>query len=293
MLAVAAACSVPPPPPAPLPPSPPPPTALAANTASPPDAGAPPVAEPEPPRAPYIDPRRPIPGSTRSTIACNGKRCKAPQEVCALVPNSGHDDWACVTPDLKEKANAWYECDDGTDCPQGKTCCQSFASAARYDVCTTRNLDCSIEVCAPGGARCPAEQTCKDGYCVPSRRPLPTCDKGAKCTEDKPFCALQSGKLACVSKDQAQALAQKRDEGADISLLRCTQNTDCGAGFRCCTGGSMGSQESFCTLNCDIVNTAQYCATTADCPRVPQWNFTCQPIGNGFPPWAKLCRTPP
>lgn len=179
--------------------------------------------------------------------------------------------------------------DDGTDCPWGKTCCRSFASAAEYYVCTTRDNDCSVEVCAEGGARCPAGQTCKEGFCAPARPALPTCGRKAPCSADKPICAWQEGKGECVSPARATELREQRTAEKPVALLQCSRNADCGAGFRCCTGGAMGWQESYCSLHCDMMNTRQYCDSDADCPRLPGFKLTCQGTDGVLPAWSKLC----
>ncbi|MFT3770252.1 MAG: hypothetical protein QM820_32895 [Minicystis sp.] len=294
LLLIAAACSTPPPAP-----STPAPTPTPAPTSAPADAAAPTLAStsaapaaagaPTPTAAPApqeLAPRTGAAGNTRGFIACGKLRCDAAKEVCAIVDGPA---WACIPQAQKEKASAFYECDDGTDCPWGKTCCRSFASAAEYYVCTTRDNDCSVEVCAEGGARCPAGQTCQQGFCAPARPALPTCGRRAACSADKPICAWQQGKGECVSRERAAELSEKSLSGAPMAFLRCTQNSDCGAGFHCCTGGAMGWQESFCSLRCDLMNTRQYCDSDADCPKLPGMKLTCQKPDGDLPAWSKLC----
>jgi hypothetical protein len=245
------------------------------------DAGA--KNDPPPPEeAPPLLPRRLAPGSTRGRIACGESRCEAGKEICVILADNR---WACVPKEDESKGiGGLFQCDDGTDCPQGKTCCRSFASAAEYVHCTTRDQDCAIEVCEEGGARCPAGQTCQSNVCWPAAKsgpPTPTCGRGKVCGKDKPFCAWANGTGTCVAPQNAP-------EGA--SMLRCTQNSDCGAGFHCCTGGAMGTRESFCTLNCDMANTRQYCATDADCPKNAGYALKCKkPEDGDLPPWSKLC----
>jgi hypothetical protein len=183
-----------------------------------------------------------------------------------------------------------YECDDGTDCPPGKTCCEAFSSDAQAFVCTTRDLGCSVEVCAEGGARCPDGQRCKSGVCAPARDPVAACGRGVTCSVEKPVCVWKQGKGECVSASREVELEQDlRAGGPDFALLRCTQNADCGAGFHCCTGGAFGASLTYCTLNCDAMNTSQFCATTADCPKLPGSPLKCLGGIPGLPAWSKLC----
>lgn len=282
--AAASGCTAPP---VPAPPAPPPapraPAPVAPTASTTPDAGeAPPAPAPR-----ELGPREGAPGSTRGTIACGSKRCRAPEEVCAIV--EGDLSWACVPSSrTKDLQSAVYWCDDGTDCPWGKTCCRSFASAAEAFVCTTRDFDCSIEVCEEGGARCPPGMACRDRVCQPANIPGAKC--GAKrCGGAAPICRWEKGRGECVTGEQAQALMSEVMSGGDHALLRCTRNADCGAGFHCCTGGAMGAAVSFCTLNCDQANTMAYCDTVADCPKMPGLKVSCQKPGIDLPAWSKVC----
>lgn len=118
ILLIAAACSTPPPP---APSVPGPATATlasasagagaavpsASSSATPIDAGASDAAPKE------LAPRTGAAGNTRGFIACGKLRCDAAKEVCAIVDGPA---WACLPQNQREKASAFYECDDGTDC---------------------------------------------------------------------------------------------------------------------------------------------------------------------------------
>lgn len=280
--ALAIGCTAPPaaPPPPPAPRAAP----ITASDAGPAEdaagAGAP-IAEAPPPR--QLEPRLGAPGSTRGTIACGPKRCDASKEVCAVVAGPS---WACLPRDgQRDAASSVYDCDDGTDCPWGKTCCNSFASAATYYVCTTRDADCAIEVCEEGGARCPAGMVCRDHACRPAQIPGARCGPGKVCGGATPLCHWNNGKGECVAGDRA---GQLFDEGH--AILRCTQNADCGAGYHCCTSMVYGPRESFCGFRCDLANAMQYCTTDADCPTImPGAKSKCRKPEADLPSWSKLC----
>lgn len=286
LCALLLACTAPPPPP---PAPPPPPSAAPTDSAAPPEP--PPSPEPPPPAPPPLGPREGAAGSTRGTIACGvEKRCDATKEKCAIVKGPA---WACLPRDdeTTELAGGFYQCDDGTDCPAGKTCCQSFASAAEYYHCTTRDYDCSVEVCQPGGARCPAGQLCERGVCAPAKIPGPRCSGTTHCTGKTPLCAVKKGASRCISIDEANE--QRAVPGSDVAILRCTQNADCGTGYHCCTGATSGEQESYCSLNCDMMNTRQFCDRDADC-KLPGFALEClRPDDTTLPAWVKVCRQKP
>ena len=283
LVAIAFGCTAPPPPPLPppLPPAPPATSAIAASG----DAGPP---EPAPPPQKQLEPRRSVAGSTRGAVACGKRWCNAEREKCVTVEGP---DWACLPrDDDKTPFNGLFMCDDGTDCPYGQTCCLSFASAATAFVCGTRKegQDCKLEVCEPGGARCPAGQKCEDDVCWPEKVPGPLCGK-QRCAGDTRFCAWQKGKGECVNRETASQLSEKMFEGDGLAVLRCTQNSDCGTGMKCCTGMGLGWHESYCSLNCDLVNSMKYCATDADCPTLMGTRLRCLPEP-GLPPWSRLCK---
>lgn len=286
LLAVSHGCTAPPP----ANPNPaPPPTAIP----EPPDAGAIPDAAadtPAPPPPKQLEPRRGVKGSTRGKIACGKQWCAAEKEKCVVVEGPA---WACIArDDEKTPYNGVFVCDDGTDCPQGQTCCLSFASADVAFGCATRKegQDCKLEVCEPGGARCPAGQRCDEGFCRPEKVPGPRCGK-QHCSGDARFCAWQKGKGECVNGEKAEALSQKMFEPDGPAILRCTESRDCGTGMKCCTGMGAGPKESYCSLNCDLVNSMKYCISDADCPTIMGTRLRCLPEA-GLPPWSRLCKSP-
>jgi len=241
---------------------------------------------------PALAPREGAPGSTRGTVSCGSQRCDASKEVCAIVAGPS---WACVPKLQKDDTPSYFECDDGTDCPPGKTCCLSGATSGTYFVCGARR-ECLLEACGEGGARCPAGQRCQNGWCSPSGRTGATCAKGVVCGGDTPVCHASPTQNTCISLQEAEKLGEVLARlGTDVvedrnfALLRCTQNADCGAGFHCCASSRTGTHESSCSLNCYIAT--QFCATDADCPKVPEASRpSCRRSDPYLPPWSKLCQ---
>jgi hypothetical protein len=238
------------------------------------------------------------PGSTKGTIACGEKRCAAGKEVCTFVDRTRV--WACVPPGSpRDGMSNLYECDDGSDCAAGKTCCRSFASAEESFFCVDRkDPSCNGEVCVSGGdgAECPKGRSCKDDECLVTSIPGATCQGGARCPADKPVCKWEKGKGQCVSSKEAGELSSLTSAGPEeggISLLMCTKTADCGAGNHCCTGFGAGPRQAFCAYHCDTINTMQYCDSSAECPEIMGAKTTCRAI-DGFewalPKWAKACQ---
>lgn len=251
-------------------------------------------APPAAPPTPTLPPRRSALGGTRDTIACGEERCDAAKEKCVTLLKPAPA-WSCVPREsTSDNYNDIFDCDDGTDCPWGKTCCLSFASANTAYVCATRKMgdDCRMEVCEPGGARCPVGQVCTNGFCLPEKRPGPRC--GAKhCTGATPYCVWAGGKGTCAGATEAQAAVDDLGRGGQSSVLECTESRDCGPGFSCCTGMALGTKQSHCSVNCDSANSMKYCSTDADCPTVPGPKLRCQrPKDAGLPAWSKLCLPP-
>ncbi len=250
---------------------------------------------PEPPPEPRSLPPRDgsPPGSTRGTIACGSKRCDAGKEAC--IANFAAGGWICV-PSSDPLQDGGYRCDDGTDCPQGETCCMSFASASTWASCSKRTYDCASELCAPGGARCPAGQTCRGGHCSFESRAR--CGAGA-CPKDEPYC-VWGKEPTCATAEEAQAANGKRESGEapDVTgVYECTQGRDCGT-LHCCTG-ALGPSVTYCANQCDLANTRTVCDKDADC-RALETAFCpdrkcarCkrppEDEQGGLPPWMKFC----
>jgi hypothetical protein len=267
-----------------------PPSASAESLPSEPPSSSP-SEDPEPDGSPERLPREIAEGSTKGTIACGAKRCAAGTEVCAVVdPDLA---WACLPVAQREQAkHDFYECDDGSDCTGGKACCQSFASANESYVCTARGQGCRMEVCVEGdGSSCPKKQHCEDGRCVADSTDRATCAGRRQCDAAKPICKWD-GAGECMDLTSAGKLVRALDDpDVDFSIHACTLNSDCGVGFRCCTG-MRGPKLTFCSQTCDVLNGYQLCRTTADCPKLEGVKFTCKDpgdVGVSLPPWSRVC----
>ena len=269
------------------------PSTTAGPASVPTSAGGPSTtpAEPEPAAAPERLPREVTPGPTKGTIACGDRRCAAGTEVCGIVdPDLA---WACVPTGQPELlTHSSYECDDPSDCSGGKTCCRSFASADEAYICAKRGQGCRMEVCVEGdGAPCPKKQQCSSGLCVPEKDERATCAERRQCDAAKPICKWD-GTGECIELARAEKLFREiENPDADFSLFACTQNSDCGAGFHCCTG-MRGPKLTFCSLECDLLNGYQFCKTSRDCPAGDGFKFTCKTpgeVGVSMPSWSRVC----
>jgi hypothetical protein len=248
---------------------------------------------PSSPPPPEIGPRRGAPGSTRGTIACGESRCVAGKESC--IANAVAGKWICV-PSSDPLQDGGYRCDDGTDCPQGETCCMSFASASTLVACTTRNRDCPAEMCEEGGARCPAGQTCRDGLCRVASRA--SCGKQV-CSLEKPLCIWGKDAKCGDGADAERIETAKADGGAadDTGIYASTKRTDCRTQM-CCTG-ALGPDRTFCANQCDLANNQIVCDRDTDCASVNAAycsGASCAKCrkpeaerSSGLPPWMKFC----
>lgn len=262
------------------------------------------VPPPPPPAPTELPPREGAPGSTRGTIACGTARCDASTQVC--VPNFQANVWACVAKDAPR--DSYLACDDGTDCPQGQTCCQGFASANTEVKCSTRSgpeADCASELCSPGGARCPAGQRCEGGYCrVEAAASCVVGKRNVRCGKDAPFC-LWGAEPRCAARDEASALADALGSSDTTvrGVLSCTKKSDCGS-MECCTGGALGPAMTYCANACDAANTMRVCDTNSDCLSLkpfycagdPSCQVVCardlevaSSLPEVSPPWMKVC----
>ena len=242
---------------------------------------------------PPMAPRRDAEGSTVRRIACGKTFCAAGAEACTFVSGG----WQCV-PSTAEMTNG-LQCDDGTDCEAGKTCCASFASAAFWAACSKRRgagSDCSDELCEEGGAPCPAGTACVEGSCRVET--TPTCVGKKRCAKDS-YC-LWGKERKCLTQEELRA---RPSAGLDLEegVLACTRASDCN-GQRCCTSG-LGISRTFCSNECDAYNSGVICDTVADCAHLKpvycmgeeSCRLACSrdPASDQpptvTPPWTKVC----
>jgi hypothetical protein len=186
-------------------------------------------------------------------------RCRAGAEQC-IAEGPG---FRCA-PRGETASAASFQCDDGTDCPRGETCCESFASAERYYVCAKRSGDCKVEVCAAGGAACPKGQSCQGEQCV-SNDVRASCQGRARCPLDRPRCLWRDGSGRCATPKEADAAAEVMDGPQASGVLRCTVPRDCGGGLACCTSMVAGPAQTHCATGCDLANSMQLCEADDDC----------------------------
>ncbi len=187
------------------------------------------------------------------------------------------------------------QCDDGTDCGPGLTCCHTGASVDFLYACTKRHgpeSRCAMEICKPDGARCPRGSHCEDDYCVSDHvATCPTSDQ--RTCEKNEYCEWKAGLASCV-KDPAPV--ESLDEARGV--FACTRARDCAAGSQCCTSMSVFWRQTYCSTNCDVSNTTFPCETAADCRAklllVPPSlrhlaKLECKPLEGEGPSWLKVC----
>jgi len=247
--------------------------------------------------------REAAPGPTQGSIACGKERCKAGSEVCALGEGGR---WRCLKASEKSQASASvWECDEASDCQRGQSCCLSFASAAEWVGCAEPKGNCALELCIEGdGAPCRAGLECKQGACVPPRKPA-TCGPGKTCPAKSPMCVYRAGKGSCVDDETARKRAENAQESG-VGVYACTRPSDCGGGWKCCTSMSDGARFTRCGHACDSANTMQVCERDLDCKPLAEAvcggearcmkNIKCQPapadgdLASAVPGWMKVCR---
>jgi hypothetical protein len=115
---------------------------------------------------------------------------------------------------------------------------------------------------------------------------------GAHCGKHE-YCQWKSGIAACVAEPSASEPPED-----SRSLFGCTRPADCAAGMQCCSGAVEGFHATSCAAYCDLSNTNVICSTAQDCSRAllvlpaeqrRQARPTCDPVGEGAPPWLKAC----
>jgi hypothetical protein len=231
--------------------------------------------------------RAPKGGNTRGVVQCGALSCTPGKQACADM--SG---WKCLPADgVPDPTTVRYLCDDGTDCPQGETCCLGFESALEIYACTKRRgpeTNCRMEICAEVGARCPAGQVCEEGTCRAPNRSV-TCGSAGRCPKERPLCRW-SERAACITYAEYDALAKVQ---AEPSVLRCSRRTDCGPEARCCTNALWNTTR--CLTNCDEANEGDVCTSDADCTTSsgqPK-KGKCVSVRNreiaSLPAWLRVC----
>lgn len=285
-----------PPPAAPQPIAPAANSVQSASSVEAPTAAPAPAVEVEEQR---LSDRTKAPGSTRGTIACGDQRCKAGEESCLFGPESAGGGqparFRCsreAAPIPQHFVTSRYECDDGTDCPQGETCCavNLMAPESVQDVyaCTPRKAAyaCRFEPCEEGGAACPKGYSCRGRAC--------TADVGAecgparkRCPGDHPVCSYSSNEFKCVTEEEARVLSQEFPllQGPG-GVYRCYRTSDCPKGGSCCA--TMGGRSTECGGNCEATTgSVTVCTNRTECAYRTQ---SCAPPS--VAPHIKVCTDP-
>lgn len=184
-----------------------------------------------PPRLRDRPRRAGAPGSTRGTVACGATRCTSP-DACAW--DDATSAWRCGP---ARPGDFVFACDDGTDCPQGETCCRVFESSATdHGTCVARaevDRRCSDEICLQGGAKCPAGRACTSqspddaGSCEAPKGPA-TCTGKKPCPAERPICTMQDAGLACVEAGSPAYRGVSPER-----RWQCTRPEDCSGGDTC------------------------------------------------------------
>lgn len=234
--------------------------------------------------------REGTPGSTKGTIACGGRRCKAADEVCVRVKGL----WTCVEAGKDRDAEQSFACDDRTDCTAlpDQTCCEIWAGhrSCGYREATDSE-PCGLEVCNSDvdAPPCPTGQSCVAGVCRPPAQRA-TCAGGKRCPTDKPACKWEKGRGDCITTAEADELEAKQKAGDDPgSAFACTKSSDCGAGHVCCTEGMAGAEDvrvGKCRFGCGA-GWQPVCEKNDDCP-----TFFATGL-NGGPLKQRCVRRPP
>jgi hypothetical protein len=293
-------------------------TRAVANASS--DGSAPLALEPEPPATVASEPgatprdRTAATGSTRGTIACGEQRCAAQKEVCvfgaeATDGGARRDRFTCVAsgsplldPDSMDPLSDTYACDDGTDCPRGKTCCGLHSSTQETYECVPRAevaTKCALEACEEGGAACPPGLTCRHQVCLSEIRATCGPQRG-RCPREQPFCSYSAQESKCLTEREVETMllrpsSTRPDEPG--GFYQCARASDCGGGQKCCA--QQAGRWTYCAPSCDPGNGMRVCTSVADCSELRTLcgngpdclaAIQCKTL-NVSPPWIKMCTT--
>lgn len=230
-------------------------------------------------------------GSTLGTIACGAVRCQAGREVCAFSPQPDH----CAEATEYAAGGAGLFCDDTSDCPKGRACCQIASSSELVQRCTAPSgpaTQCQIEVCKVGGAPCPRGRHCEQEFCDRDRASsCPGADEPSCGPRD--YCQWNDGRTHCAAEPY-----EVQDVNAAQAVFGCIKPSDCGPGQSCCTSPVAGWRQTRCATGCDLANNLALCERTSECrallvqfpldvQRVAEPR--CTPVAEGAPPWLRAC----
>lgn len=210
-------------------------------------------------------------GPTRGKIACGETSCAAPRESCGFDENALA--WTCEL--ATEETSGPYTCDDGTDCPNGETCCHLWdGSWQEHAVCVARKdvaQMCQYEMCvrADDGAKCPAGQSCDGLKCEAPDGPA-TCTGKTRCPRTAPFCV----QTAQRGYECAAAGTTAYNGAGGHNRYACTRQSDCGSGESC-----------FAVVGDSEPETATACGTWSGAFMGP---LVCE-VGSGACPRAGNC----
>jgi hypothetical protein len=217
-------------------------------------------------------------------IACGSETCTAGEQICCVWGNGVDPPRGfCVskTPanDLEREhafsiceryvdssySGAWFgkECDDSTDCGEGRVCCANMWGSGQPDQIECRKLagtgvsTCDYyEPCTKGAPCSTPGATCVDGRCVPHHNDRVACG-ASTCTPEEPICCLPSsgGAPRCTTLD-----ACPPERG---TAFECTRASDCSPGEGC--KAPSGYAVHYTCYHFDDGMMAHLCDVDSDC----------------------------
>jgi len=202
-------------------------------------------------------------------------------------------DGACKPADATGAAPLPRTCATTSQCAGAEKCCTFFGEGSPS--CRADPKECPLEACVDD-ASCPSGQSCEGGACRVAARA--TCgDK--RCSKDQ-GCVLGKGVARCVgTRDKVSSASYENP--VLPGRYGCTQPSDCGEGYSCCSGGALGTLTAACQVTCDASNNATVCRSDNDCVRFAEIvckDAACrsavrcvndEPIGGEVPP-IRVCR---